>query len=320
VLTLSPDNERVAGGEFVTRGVEVKDFVWESHKLWPKADKRVVTTVTMPALDSFSFKDGGLTSDFLPDDEVVHFHNLVREGRPAEPVLEADREERGVGKFCLRLIGNVSKGSSEDGMKIKFWVMLYPEDKDVILGMSASAKKPEWPGVKLGEGEMRLLPLPTAAWGCPVVPILVPGQPFEELPRAPSSPALRSAIGAIMRYCGQPESSRTGGKTMEKWDKLAKNTGTLTAKRPAVTWPADQLPTTNPPGVTGNEFINSHSSLSEIQENGSPGLGPQKGGETGKLLSFMDMGSAGENTRTIDKAPVTVPGASNQQQHSHRHR
>jgi len=297
VLTLSPDNERVAGGEFVTRGVEVKDFVWESHKLWPKADKRVVTTVTMPALDSFSFKDGGLTSDFLSDEDVVHYHSLVREGRPAEPVLEADREERGVGRFCLRLICNVSKGSSEDGVKIKFWVMLYPEDRNVLLVMSASTKRPEWPGVKLGEGEMRLLPLPAAPWGCPVIPILVPGQPFEELPRAPSSPVLRSAIGAIMRRCGQPERNRTGGKTMEMWDKLAKNPGTLTAKKPAVTWPADQLPTTNTAGVTGNEHFNSHSNLSETKKCRSPGLGPQKGGKTGKLLSFMDMSSAGTASR-----------------------
>jgi len=241
LLTLSPDNQKVTRGELVVRGLEKKEYEWEAHKIWPPADKRITTTISLPALDSFTFSDGGLTSDYMEDEEIVHFHHLRREGRPAEPVLEVDRRDRGIGKFCIRLICNISKDSSaEHGVKLKYTVVLYPGEKGVITAMTPAAARPEWPGIKLGDGEIRMLPKPTSPWGCPITPVIIAGQPFSDLPRAPSSPNLRAAIGAIMRRCGQPELSRTGAKVLEKWDKLVKNPGSLHQKKPSVVWPAEQ--------------------------------------------------------------------------------
>ena len=58
---------------------------------------RVNVKIRLPCLDSFTFTDGGLTSDFLPGDEVIHYLHELREGAAPKPIVSNDLEEWGVG-------------------------------------------------------------------------------------------------------------------------------------------------------------------------------------------------------------------------------
>ena len=80
LLHLSPDNARIAAGTFFTRGEEEKEFTINAGKVWVDAEMNVTITIRLPAMDSFTFSDGGLTSDFLSGEEVVHYLHENREG------------------------------------------------------------------------------------------------------------------------------------------------------------------------------------------------------------------------------------------------
>ena len=114
LLQLSADNEHVAAGSFLAQGSEEKEFVLDTSKIWQDANMGITLTVRLPELDSFAFNDGGLTSDFLPDEEMVHFFHATQEGGAARPILTADLAALGIGRFCIRLVCQLSKASTRE--------------------------------------------------------------------------------------------------------------------------------------------------------------------------------------------------------------
>ena len=249
LLQLSPDNERVASGQFSTRGRDEREFKMRAEKIWLDADLNVTVTIRMPELDSFVFTDGGLTSDWLPDDEVIHFyHGQQEEGAP-RPIVTPTLDEWGIGRFCLRLVCYPAKTcSQEKGVVIKYFIMLYPASRAELTAMSPHTMNASWPGLKLGEGELALLPKPSSNWGCPAVALLRPAVPFSQLPKAPSSATLRHAIACIMRRCGAPDVSRGAQSLTAKWERF-RNTPTSFATREApLMWPQ----AARPPAAAGN--------------------------------------------------------------------
>ena len=238
LLQLSADHERVAAGTFLTRGSEEKEFVLDASKIWQDANMGVTLTVRLPELDSFVFNDGGLTSDFLPDEEMVHFFHAAQEGGAARPILTADLAGLGIGKFCLRLVCQLSKASAPGrGAVVRYAVMMFPASKAEMLQLSPHARSGSWPGMKLGEGELAMLPTLSAEWGCPLIPLLRPATSFATLPRAPSATALKHAISAIMRRGGAPDGSRNATSLAAKWEKARRNPASFVEKEPSLTWP-----------------------------------------------------------------------------------
>ena len=247
LLQLSADNERVAAGFLITRGRDEKEYTIDASKIWQDANMGVTLTIRMPELDSFTFTDGGLTSDFLPDEECIHFFHATRDGGAAAPILSANLAQHGIGKFCTRIVCQISRASSAArGVMLKYTFMLFPASRAELLQMSERVTSGSWPGIKLGDGEMPLMPRPSENWGCPVLPLIRPGVSFSELGRAPGSAALRHAIAAIMRRCSGPESSRNAASLQAKWDKAQRNPAAFAEKEVPVTWPeqAQQAPTT----------------------------------------------------------------------------
>ena len=135
----------------------------------------VTLTERLPELDSFIFNDGVLTSDFLLDEETVHFFHMAQKGGAAKPILTADLAGLGIGRFCIRLVCQLSKASTpERGAVVRYAVMTFPAAKAELLQMSLHVRNGSWPGMKLGEGEMAILLVPTNKWGCPILPLLRP--------------------------------------------------------------------------------------------------------------------------------------------------
>jgi len=241
LLHLSPDNERVIGGEIVTRGADAREITWEAARIWPQADKRVTVTYMLPALDNFSFTGGTLASDIVDGTEVVHFYHITREGRAQQPLLNADLATRGIGAFCLRMVCTLAMvGDAQQEVGLRYYIMLFPASKEEMQARSELTARAEWPGLKLADGTVPLLPVAAQRWGCPILPLLLPGQPFAAVARAPSSAALRAAISAVMRTAGAPEVSRSGASATAKWDKTTKNPASLTRKPTTLLWPAAQ--------------------------------------------------------------------------------
>jgi hypothetical protein len=56
------------------------------------------------------------------------------------------------------------------------------------------------------------------------------GQPFDQLPEAPSAAELRKAVGAIMSKSFEPKTYQTPGSVISKWDKINRNLDELSKK------------------------------------------------------------------------------------------
>lgn len=239
LLHLSVDNTKVDSGQFMVRGAEERDFKIDASKVWQDADMNVTLTIRMPSMDSFSFSEGGLASDLLDDTEVINFLHTVHEGGPATPILQPDLRQLGIGHFCLRLVCNLSRSTStKNGVRVKYTLMLFPVSKSELSKMSQHHVSGSWPGIKLGEGDMSMMPAPTTAWVCPILPLIKPGRPFKESSRVPSTEMLKRAMGAIMTKCAAPDAGKNHAAVLAKWDKIVKSPTSFVNKIPPLSWPA----------------------------------------------------------------------------------
>jgi hypothetical protein len=238
-LGLSVDNRRVETGRFVTIGrLEGDDIKFEAKKLWQRAESQVTVTMRFKQADIFIFSDGTLCSDFVPEGKVTHCFHKVSEGRAPTPVMEAEKEKLGIGKFTVRMICGLAKKSSvKNGVVINYVIVAYPGTKDEILQLSEHAQTAAWPGVKITEGEFPLLPQATVNWQCPIVPLLLPGTPFDRHPYTPAAGVLRCAISAVMKRTSQPEFGKSAGGLAKLWEKYAASPNELQQKHGYFTWP-----------------------------------------------------------------------------------
>ena len=132
VLKLSPDNRRIDSAEFVSRGeLEDKEIRMDCSKLWQDADLDTTITIRFPKCDNFKYTEGGLWSDFLPDNEILHYYHVREEDRTPSPILAADLDKWGIGHFCARMVCQISKSSSVNrGVVLKYQLFLYPGTKE----------------------------------------------------------------------------------------------------------------------------------------------------------------------------------------------
>jgi hypothetical protein len=82
-LTLTPDNDRVASGLFVTRGeTDLDEYRAPCDQIWPNGPRHITFAVRASSLDPFIFSSGGLWSDLMPSHRFTHsFYNSRRQRR-----------------------------------------------------------------------------------------------------------------------------------------------------------------------------------------------------------------------------------------------
>ena len=237
VLKLSPDNNGVVGAQFVTRGRLTKEvFTIEAAKLWSTANQAATLTVHIPTADIFTFSQGGLTSDFVGMNAVEH--SVTSNG---STIPTNNYPENGIGQFSLRLVASLQKATVKAGVILRFTVLIYPATGADMLDRSSLAKNPGWPGFKLMEGEMTLLPRPPTPWGCPVLPLLQTGAPWGTETTAPPAEELRDRVAWLMATSEPPDHCKSLKALTARWDYLSSHPGDYTAKRSAITWPKPQL-------------------------------------------------------------------------------
>ena len=64
--------------------------------------------------------------------------------------------------------------------------------------------------MRVMDGELAVWRRPATKWGCPILPFIMPGAPFEQLARLPASDEIRHVIATIMERGAVPETGRTG--------------------------------------------------------------------------------------------------------------
>jgi hypothetical protein len=173
-LTLSNDNKRVESRRFYTRGVlQERNIKVAASEIWENAHESVTLTIKLPRAEVFKFTDGGLYSQYVDEEAVTYYmHSTVKDRAPI-PIPAQEKEERQIGKFCLRQVCYVSKSfTARGGVIVTYVVFIFLTSKEQLLSGSELTASPSWPGLRLCSGEMQLLPRPNNPWKCPILPLL----------------------------------------------------------------------------------------------------------------------------------------------------
>jgi hypothetical protein len=160
-LWTSPDNLRVHGGSFFTRGkIADGEHRFNCTDIWPEAHVNTTITINVSSCNNFTFNSGGLHSDFLASGEVPFTCHEIRSGAAPAHILPANFSKFNIGDFCIRMICHLSRSSSgKRGVILRHTIALYP-GKGADLTRVANEQGPSWPGIKVMSGEFPLDPPP----------------------------------------------------------------------------------------------------------------------------------------------------------------
>jgi hypothetical protein len=236
LLHLSADNRTATGGQFAARGRLAREEVkLEAAKVWKDAEAGPVLTVRVPGGGEFTFGEGGLCSDYMDSDKIDHC--VTTAARGGQPVLQDDFAAKGIGGFCLRLVCHISKAAKKTGVTLGYTVLIFPGTAEEVQDVSDLTKSPSWPGMRVAEGEMALLPHPAAPWGCPVLPLLRTSVVAGDEPAWPTAEELRARISWIMATSEPAEVCKTKKALLGRWQKYAENPDEFVAKKGPLSWP-----------------------------------------------------------------------------------
>lgn len=242
LLQLTADNTRVDYGEFALRGVlDAKEYKIPANRIWTGAEKGVALLLTLPAAETFSFSDGGLTSEYKPQTETEHHFSAA--GAPTDAKLARDEATaRGIGDFCLRVVVTLAKGDRNAPIKMTAMVLLHPHNKAACLDMADSSREAGWPGIFLMETECSLLPSAKTRWGCPIIPLILTGTPFPNAPITPRGDELRRGVAAILGRSYKADAYKTCVALSTKTNRLLEHPEEFSDRPSLLTWPKAEEP------------------------------------------------------------------------------
>jgi len=246
---LSPDNRRVSKSSFFLRGTLLADPITiQARKCWSDAGEDVVIKFWIPVGSRFVFNSGGAFSDYIDSQTVDHsFLEVGEDGEDDIPIDQAELQEKGVGQFCLRAIAYATKAKPRGHLVAKVTVLLFPKSASDLDDLCDAAQSPSWPGIKVWEAECPFTPTTAlGTWGCPIFPIIIPGQAFADLQNVASGQALRHAISSVLQHTASPEAHVKASTLSTHWGKIIKDPTSLVMRPPPTTWPTTTRPEAEP--------------------------------------------------------------------------
>ena len=111
-----------------------------------------------------------------------------------------------------------------------------------MIGTYELAQSPAWPAMRVIEGVVSMPARAVNLWGCPILPLFLPGTPFKDMFKIPPTEDIKHAIGTVMEKGTVPETGRTGTSLLMKWKKLQNTPDSISAKPGPVSWPKVAAP------------------------------------------------------------------------------
>ena len=217
-LQLANDNRSITTGNLFLVGQLFPDSdtkVFQAAKFWAGPDTADIDLhISIPSADIFTFKSS-MVSDLVDAREVSHafFRGSQR--------IEEDEAEALVPGFTLRLFVIPTR---ENHAKVT--LVLFPLSRDNLHELHPLAEDPNFPGLSLFSGEFPIglpqsqPPRPPAPWGCPILPVVVPGNSFSDCPTVPTGIEFRSKIALILRSVTKPEIKNGAATLTKRWLEL----------------------------------------------------------------------------------------------------
>ena len=246
-LKLSPDNSKVMAANLALVGNWQEDPMHiQAKKLWTDAPENLSLEVTLNNLSIFRFAAGDMWSGFVASDSTLHKFVETAEGGNREPSDE-ELSNWGISDFSLKAVCSLAKTcSARWGIWLSTTVLIFPGGEEELLQTLPEAVDPAWPGLRLVDGEIAVLPaagrgkgpLSGKAWGSPIAPAIQPGSPWEETPGTLTAAEASMAIGELLNMGCLPDTSVAVDSLKRKWEKFIKNPRDMKRRKPERTWPA----------------------------------------------------------------------------------
>lgn len=245
-LKLAADNTSVVAAQLALAG-KWRDgpIRFQASKIFEKAPANVCLEIDIGCLSTFRFAPNEMWSDTIAGDKFKHTYvDTAAEGRA---VLTADKlEEYEITAFSIRAVTSIAKSSgAKCGVWLTVTILAFPATEDAMLELSPLASDPAWPGIRLSEGDVAILPpagrgktaLGGKAWGSPITPGLVMGAPWQDAPGPLAARDVAAAIGGLLNRGCPADASVGSGSLSKKWDKLRATPADMRRKKPEKTWP-----------------------------------------------------------------------------------
>ena len=259
-IRLKPDNSGPEAAKLLLAGSWGDPLKVQAKRIFDGADEDTILEVELNDLAVFRFNENMMASRYTPQEAVKHRYIQ------GEAVLEdeEDRMQQGIGDFSLRVVAGLSKAC---GVKYGIWLQVTV----LIYHLSAEnmddreqwplADSPEWPGIKLAEGQIPMIP--TAGkkaklwdgrdWGAPIAPVVVPGVPWEAAPGPPDQQEVLAACAQLLNGGTAADSCANVGTMQKKWER-----GSVTRRPAEKSWPTPQVATASQPAKKGNSRLKTY--------------------------------------------------------------
>ena len=224
ICKLSNDNKAIDNVRFHLAGTIFDNGPHKAtaSSFWDNLTVTGTITFTIPQLNTsvFTFNEGGLTSDLL-DSSAITTHWFL-DGVPMSP--EA-RTQAGIDGYSLRC-HITPKQVLTTGTWAAINITLFPLPKASLLEQNPLATHHNFPGFKLYSANAMPIGFQTAKvfnklnCGSPILPGVLVGGDWDDLPHTPSTSELRSALAAVMRNVTPPDNRKGPDALAKAWEDL----------------------------------------------------------------------------------------------------
>jgi hypothetical protein len=231
-LEFTPDNRRVARGQFILHGLFTKEPVMlQASKLFPEADPDITLTVVIPDGREFRFNGGTLGSDLLACENFKHHFS-----RGERIIFPTEWAANKLGETSMRAVSHLDKTSNgNNGPRPKTTILLFPRSADEMNRLSDGTQNPAWPGLRILQATSEFFPKHDS-WKDPFCPLLMLGSPHNTEQNFPSGDDMRFHIGAVMNSAKLPTPCTSGSGLTRQWAKALTDVENL-EKEPSIVWP-----------------------------------------------------------------------------------
>jgi hypothetical protein len=245
-IQLAVDNSRPSAARFALAGQ------WRAHpdhiqaqKVFAEAPADWILEINLPNMSVFQFPDGRMASKYLGGDAVEYRFYKVEDS--VKRFIDDDElGQHGISYFSVRAICSLAKTCNVKwGIWVTTTILIYPESEEGMLAVSPAASHAAWPGIKLAEGDVAVLPaagrgkaaLNGKAWGCPLAPAIQVGSDWADAPGPLKAADVRAAVGALLGEGVLADCSLNEESLKRKWTKIQRAPDALKPRKPEKTWP-----------------------------------------------------------------------------------